>query len=35
LRLIGERMVIARTGEITGATAIIDRAFVNHYGQIP
>jgi hypothetical protein len=35
LQLIGERTVIARTGETTGATAIIDRAFVNHRGQIP
>jgi hypothetical protein len=35
LWLIGERTVIARTGQVTGATAIIDRAFVNHYGQIP
>jgi len=35
LRLLGERSVIARTGTTTGATAIIDRAFVSHYGQIP
>jgi hypothetical protein len=35
LRLLGERSVIARTGVTTGATAIIDRAFVDHYGQIP
>jgi hypothetical protein len=34
-QLIGERTVIARTGTTTGATAIIDRAFVDHYGQIP
>lgn len=34
-RLIGERTVIARTGEVTGATAIIDRAFVDHRGQVP
>jgi hypothetical protein len=34
-QLIGERTVIARTGVITGATAIIARAFVNHRGQIP
>jgi hypothetical protein len=34
-RLIGERTVIARTGETTSATAIIGRAFVDHYGQIP
>jgi hypothetical protein len=35
LRLLGERTVIARTGAATGATAIIARAFVDHYGQIP
>lgn len=35
LRLLGERTVIARTGTATGATAIIARAFVDHYGQIP
>jgi hypothetical protein len=35
LQLIGERTVIARTGEVTGATAIIDRDFVGHRGQIP
>jgi hypothetical protein len=35
LQLIGERTVIARTGATTGATAIIDRAFVDHRGQIP
>ena len=35
LQLIGERTVIARTGETTSATAIIDRAFVDHRGQIP
>lgn len=35
LQLIGERTVIARTGEVTGATAIIDRAFVDHRGQVP
>ncbi len=35
LQLLGERTVIARTGTTTGATAIIDRAFVDHYGQIP
>lgn len=34
-QLIGERTVIARTGVITGATAIIARAFVDHRGQIP
>jgi hypothetical protein len=34
-QLIGERTVIARTGTTTGATAIIDRAFVDHRGQIP
>jgi hypothetical protein len=34
-QLLGERTVIARTGATTGATAIIDRAFVDHYGQIP
>jgi hypothetical protein len=34
-RLLGERTVIARTGTTTEATAIIDRAFVDHYGQIP
>jgi len=27
--------VIARTGATTEATAIIDRAFVDHYGQVP
>jgi hypothetical protein len=35
LQLIGERTVIARTGTTTSATAIIDRAFVDHRGQIP
>jgi hypothetical protein len=35
LQLIGERTVIARTGEVTGATAIIDRDFVDRRGQIP
>ena len=35
LQLIGERTVIARTGTITSATAIITRAFVDHRGQIP
>jgi len=35
LRLIGEGSVIARTGEVTGATAIIRRAFVDHRGQVP
>lgn len=35
LQLIGERTVIARTGTATSATAIIDRAFVDHRGQIP
>jgi hypothetical protein len=34
-QLIGERTVIARTGVITGATAIIARAFVDHRGQTP
>ena len=34
LQLIGERTVIARTGEVTGATAIIARTFVDHRGQI-
>jgi hypothetical protein len=34
-QLIGERTVIARTGTTTSATAIIDRAFVDHRGQIP
>jgi hypothetical protein len=34
-QLLGERTVIARTGATTEATAIIDRAFVDHYGQIP
>jgi hypothetical protein len=34
-RLIGERTVIAHTGTTTSATAIIGRAFVDHYGQIP
>jgi hypothetical protein len=35
LQLLGERTVIARTGETTSATAIIARAFVDHRGQIP
>ena len=35
LQLIGERMVIARTGVTTTATAIIARAFVDHRGQVP
>jgi hypothetical protein len=35
LQLIGERTVIARTGVTTSAAAIIDRAFVDHHGQIP
>jgi len=35
LQLLGERTVIARTGETTSATAIIARAFVGHRGQIP
>lgn len=35
LQLIGERTVMARTGTTTSATAIIDRAFVDHYGQTP
>jgi hypothetical protein len=35
LQLLGERTVIARTGVTTGATAIIDRAFVGHRGQVP
>jgi hypothetical protein len=34
-QLLGIRAVIARTGTTTEATAIIDRAFVGHYGQIP
>jgi len=34
-QLLGERAVIARTGATTEATAIIDRAFVDHYGQVP
>ena len=34
-QLIGERTVIARTGTTTSATAIIDRAFVDHRGRIP
>jgi hypothetical protein len=34
-QVLGERSVIARTGTTTEATAIIDRAFVDHYGQIP
>jgi hypothetical protein len=35
LQLIGERTVIPRIGEVTGATAIIDRAFVDHWRQVP
>jgi hypothetical protein len=35
LQLLGERTVIARTGATTEASAIVARAFVDHYGQIP
>ena len=35
LQLLGERTVIARTGATTEATAIIARAFVDHYRQTP
>jgi hypothetical protein len=35
LKLIGERTIRASTGVSTSATAIIARAFVHRYGQVP
>ncbi len=35
MQLIGERTMIAGAGEVTGATAIIARAFVDRRGQVP